>query len=58
MFYNCFRSLGLQIEALIEEDRGEAFEEQSAGFDEELRIATAITKNVQTLADDPSPALP
>ena len=57
VFYNCFRSLGLQIEALIKDDR-EAFEEQSADFDEELRIATAIAKDVQALADNPSSALP
>ena len=52
VFYNAFRSLGLQMQALLDDDR-EAFEASTEEFSDEIATATALARDARILAEDP-----
>lgn len=52
VFYNAFRSLGLQMQALLDDDR-ETFEASAEEFTKEIAVATALARDAQILAEDP-----
>ncbi|MEM0965741.1 MAG: hypothetical protein AAGJ81_06310 [Verrucomicrobiota bacterium] len=57
IFYNAFRSLGLQFQALLDGDRDD-YELHSEEFASEARIAAAMARDVRILAEDPNADLP
>ncbi|MFP4353242.1 MAG: hypothetical protein ACLFRP_09225 [Puniceicoccaceae bacterium] len=52
VFYNAFRGLGLQMQALLDDDR-EAFDASTEEFSDEIETATALARDARMLAEDP-----